>query len=117
MSNKNKPAPFELQKEYKLDDAPKAVTTTQRFDSVWDALDFPPIEAKKLKIKSKLMIAINQEIKDKKLTSSDLKKQFNISDQLVAYLVNEKFDAPSIDQLLEVAWSLKLPVKLNITHE
>tara|TARA_B110000967_G_C18767334_1_gene501117 strand:+ start:713 stop:991 length:279 start_codon:yes stop_codon:yes gene_type:complete len=84
------------------------------YASVWDALEDDPIKVENLKMRSELMIAINNKIAKDKLNQSDAAKCLAISQPRVSALSQGKIDSFRLDTLVNFAHRLGLHVSINI---
>lgn len=76
---------------------------TQRFDSVWDALEDTPQEAENLRIRSSLMIAIEQQLAGMEGTEAIKARQLDITLPRLNDLLRGKIDKFSLDALVAIA--------------
>ena len=74
--------------------------TTPTGGNIFIDLGFDPIEAKKLKIKSDLMIQISQWIKENKLKQEDAAKVLKVSLPRISDVVRGKVGKFTIDTLI-----------------
>jgi predicted XRE-type DNA-binding protein len=84
------------------------------YASVWDALEDDPIKVENLKMRSELMIAINNKIAKDKLNQSDAAKYLAISQPRISALSQGKIDAFRLNTLVNFAHRLGLHVSINI---
>jgi len=78
----------------------------EEFDSVWVALDFPPLEAANLEARSRLMIQIEQIIEEHGWTQAVAAKKCCVSQPRINDLLRGKIDKFSIDALVNMATAL-----------
>ncbi|MBU2708861.1 XRE family transcriptional regulator [Zooshikella marina] len=86
----------------------------EEFESVWDALEDDPIKARSLKLRSGLMMAINEHIKAQKRTQEDLAQILGVSQTTVRALLGGKLGQFNIDTLIDFAHKLGLNVHFEI---
>jgi len=86
---------------------------TQTFKSVWDAIE-DPVQAKNLKLRSKIMIAITKKLETIKGTQKDKAAMLGISQPRTNALLNGKIEQFRLDALVNIAHRLKLNVTLKI---
>ncbi len=92
------------------------MTTKQRFDSVWDALENTPGEAANMKARAALMIAITERIKAEGLTQADAAKRLGVTQPRVSDLMRGKIDLFSLDMLVNMLAQAGLRVDISV-HE
>jgi predicted XRE-type DNA-binding protein len=78
----------------------------EEFDSVWDALGFPPQEAANLEARSRLMIQIECIIEANGWTQAVAAKKCGVSQPRINDLLRGKIDKFSIDALVNMATAL-----------
>ena len=86
----------------------------ERFSSVWDALEDDPIKAENMKLRSALMIAINQRIEEQGFNQTQAAKCLDITQPRVSALKQGKIESFRLDTLVNMAHRLGLHVSLNI---
>ena len=87
---------------------------SETFTNVWDALEDDPAERESLKIKSRLVIDIEQRIKGLGLTQAQAAKLMGISQPRVSDVVNGKIDRFTIDMLITMLIRLGLHVEVGL---
>ncbi len=87
---------------------------SEKFTSVWDALIEDKAEAKNLQVRSDLMIAITEYIKDKKITQKDAAELFKVNQPRISDIVNGKIDKFTVDTLLNMLTLAGIEVELSI---
>lgn len=90
------------------------MTDIQSFDSVWDALESDPIKAENMKLRSALIIAINEYLEEKGLTQVEASKILQITQPRVSALVQGKIGDFRLDTLINIAHRLGLHVTMKI---
>jgi predicted XRE-type DNA-binding protein len=86
----------------------------KRFESVWDALEDDPVRQENFKLRSELMIAISETIKERSLKQQDAAKLLHISQPRVSALLKGKLDEFRLDTLVDFAHRLGLHVSINV---
>lgn len=86
----------------------------ERFDSVWEALGFPPEEAANLEMRSLLMIQIREIIRKRKWTQATAARHCGISQPRINDLLRGRIDKFSIDALVNMAASLGQKVHIQL---
>ena len=90
---------------------------TQRFNNVWDAIADNPAEAENLKLRSQLMMALEQYIVREAITQEEASKRLGVSRPRVSDLVRGHIDKFTIDKLVNMAARVGLTTKLTIKRE
>ncbi len=88
--------------------------TSQRFASVWDAIEDTPAEAENMKLRSTLMDAIEDAIKAKGWTQAEAAKQLGVTQPRVSALMRGKISMFSLDSLINMLTALGLKVHIHI---
>jgi predicted XRE-type DNA-binding protein len=70
--------------------------------NVFEDVGFPPEEARRLLLQSDLAIAIEQIIKDRKLSQAKAAKLFGVSQPRISDLMRNKLELFSIDALISM---------------
>jgi len=87
---------------------------SETFKNVWDALEDDPAERESLKIKSRMVIDIEQRIKSLGLTQAQAAKLMGVSQPRVSDVVNGKIDRFTIDMLITMLVRLGLHVEVSL---
>ena len=90
---------------------------TERFHTVWDAIADTPAEAENLKLRSQLMLALEQYIVREKITQEEASKRLGVSRPRVSDLVRGHIDKFTIDKLVNMAARVGLTARLTIKWE
>ncbi len=88
--------------------------TSQRFASVWDAIEDTPAEAENMKLRSALMDAIEDAIKAKGWTQAEAAKALGVTQPRVSALMRGKISMFSLDSLINMLTALGLKVDIRI---
>jgi predicted XRE-type DNA-binding protein len=86
----------------------------ERFDSVWDALEFSPEEKANLEVRSYLMIQLEILIEQNKWTQAAAARKCGVSQPRINDLLRGKIDKFSIDALVNIAGTLGKKVKIEM---
>lgn len=86
----------------------------QRFESVWDAIEATPAEARKMKLRSALMRQVTRYIREKGWTQAETAKTLRVTQPRVSDLMRGKIDLFSLDSLAEMAGAIGLHVELKV---
>jgi predicted XRE-type DNA-binding protein len=88
--------------------------TTNRFASVWDAIEDTPEEAENMKIRSQLMTQLKIHITKSSLSQGEAAKLFGITQPRVSDLMRGKINLFGIDALVNMAAKAGLHVELQL---
>ena len=86
----------------------------QEFDDVWSALEETPQEAANMRMRSNLMIAIEQEVRGWKLTQAEASRRLGVTQPRLNDLLRGRIDRFSLDMLVNLARGAGLSVRLDI---
>lgn len=89
-------------------------TSQSRYKSVWDALETDPIQAENFKLRSALIIAINENCSNRSISTEDVMKRLYIDVGRAVDLQNGQVDKFSLDNLVDLAHRLGLKVSMEI---
>jgi predicted XRE-type DNA-binding protein len=89
---------------------------TKTFANVWDALSDSPEEAATMKIRSNVMIAVNDAILAWNTTQARAATRLGITQPRLNDLLQGKINKFSLDALLTLAARAGLKVKINIRN-
>lgn len=87
---------------------------SETFKNVWDALEDDPAARESLKIKSRMMLDIEQHIKSMGITQAQAAKKMGVTQPRVSDLVNGKIDRFTIDMLITMLARLGLHVEIKL---
>ena len=90
------------------------MNTTQRFTSVWDALEDTPAEAENMPLRSALMVALKQHIAQSGLTQAQAAALFGVTQSRISDLVRGKINIFSLDTLVNMASVAGLRIDMQI---
>ena len=86
----------------------------QSYESVWDALEDTPEEAARMKMRSNLLIAIDQKVRGWKVTQAVAARRLGITQPRLNDLLRGKITKFSIDTLIELADKAEIKVEMKI---
>ncbi len=86
------------------------------FESVWDALEKTPEAAAAMKMRSSLLIAIEQKVKSWGVTQTMAARRLGITQPRLNDLLRGKIDKFSLDMLIEIAAKAGLKVRMQISN-
>ncbi|PRP68666.1 transcriptional regulator [Chromobacterium amazonense] len=87
---------------------------TQRFDSIWDALEDTPEEAENMKLRSALMMALKDQITRMEMNQSEAAKRFGVTQPRISDLMRGKINLFGLDALVNMAAAAGLHVEIQI---
>jgi predicted XRE-type DNA-binding protein len=82
--------------------------------SIWDVLEDSPAEAETMKLRSKLMMALEQHIKAKNWTQTEAARHLGVTQPRISDLKRGKIDLFALDGLVQMALAAGLTVDLQI---
>jgi predicted XRE-type DNA-binding protein len=86
----------------------------ETFASVWDAIEDTPAEAENMKLRSSLMMALEQHIKAQGWTQAEAARRFGVTQPRVSDLMRGKIGLFGIDTLVNMATAAGLRVEMHI---
>jgi predicted XRE-type DNA-binding protein len=86
----------------------------QRFDSVWDALEDTPAEAANMRLRSRLLIAIEARVRSWKVTQAEAARRLGITQPRLNDLLHGKIANFNVDTLIGLAAAAGLAVRIDI---
>jgi predicted XRE-type DNA-binding protein len=87
---------------------------TERFTSVWDAIEDAPAEAENMKLRSALMMAIKGHIERAGLTQAEAAKLLGVTQPRVSDLVRGKINLFALDSLVNMAVAAGMQVEIRV---
>ncbi|VVP97148.1 helix-turn-helix domain-containing protein [Pseudomonas fluorescens] len=85
---------------------------SERFSSVWDALEDTPQEAANMRLRAKLMRTLCETIRAWELPQKDAARRLGISQPRLNDVLNGKIDKFSLDALVNLSAAAKLEVDI-----
>jgi predicted XRE-type DNA-binding protein len=86
----------------------------RKFESVWDALEDDPIRRQNLKLRSELMIQINEKLRSLEITQTEASRLLCITQPRVSALLKGKIESFRLDSLIDFAHRLELGVTIRL---
>jgi predicted XRE-type DNA-binding protein len=86
----------------------------ERFKDVWDALEDDPVERERLKMRSRLMSALQGRVRAWNITQAEAAKRLSITQPRLNDLLRDRFNKFSLGALFDLATRAGLKVKLSI---
>jgi predicted XRE-type DNA-binding protein len=90
--------------------------SNQQFASVWDAIEDTPAEAANMKLRSALMMALEQHIQAKGWTQAEAARVLNVTQPRVSDLMRGKIDLFGLDTLVNMLTAAGLRVDMNVAE-
>ncbi len=88
--------------------------THKRYASVWDAIETSPEEAQSMKLRSALMMALQEHISRAKLSQAQAAKLFGVTQPRISNLMRGKIDLFALDTLVNMAAAAGLRVEMRL---
>ncbi len=88
--------------------------TSQRFASVWDAIEDSSEVAASLKLRAEIANAIIEEIRRRRLTQTRAAQTCGITQPRISDLARGRLDLFSLDALIDMAAHLGLHARLSV---
>jgi predicted XRE-type DNA-binding protein len=89
---------------------------TQKFASVWDALEDTAAEAANMRARSALMIAVRSKVESWKVSQSEAAQRLGLTQPRLNDLMRGRIDKFSLDALMNLARPAGLTVRLEISE-
>ena len=90
---------------------------TQRFASVWDALEDTPAEAASMKARSELMMAVRDAVESWDITQARAARRLKITQPRLNDLLRGRINKFSLDALIDLAYQAGLSVRVKIARK
>lgn len=87
---------------------------TQRFASVWDAIEDTPALAENMKLRSSLMLALKEHIGREGMSQSQAARLFGVTQPRISDLMRGRIDLFAIDTLVNMLATAGLHVELHV---
>lgn len=88
----------------------------ERFSNVWDAIEETPAAAETMKLRSALMMALEQHITANGWTQAEAARVLGVTQPRVSDLVRGKIDLFGIDTLVNMLTAAGLRVEMHIAN-
>ncbi len=89
--------------------------STETFSSIWDAIEQDPAEAENMKLRSILMMSLEQHIRSKEWTQSEAARLLNVTQPRISDLLNGKINLFSLDTLVNMLVAAGLRVEMRVS--
>jgi len=88
--------------------------SSERYTSVWDAIEEAPAEAENLRIRAALMAELTAYLKRSGLTQAQAARQFGVTQPRISDLTRGKIDLFSIDTLVNMVTAAGLHLDIRV---
>jgi predicted XRE-type DNA-binding protein len=85
-----------------------------RFDSVWDAIEDTPAQAANMKLRSSLMIALKDHLKETGMSQRAAAKLLGVTQPRISDLMRGRIDLFAIDSLVNMVAAAGLQVEVSV---
>lgn len=86
----------------------------KKFESVWDAIEDTPQQAVSMKMRSQLLIVLQEHLKNSGLTQFKAAELLGVTQPRISDLMRGKIDLFSLESLIDMITSIGLKVEINI---
>jgi predicted XRE-type DNA-binding protein len=86
----------------------------QTYESVWDAICESPEEAEHMKLRSHLLVQIQQYLEREQLSGQEAAKRLGLTEPRVSYLRQGDISKFSLDKLVDIAWRAGYRVTMEL---
>lgn len=87
---------------------------SERFENIWDAIEDSPVQAENMKLRSSLMIALQEHIAQQKLSQTEAAKIFGVTQPRISDLMRGRIDLFAIDSLVNMLSMAGLHVEMQV---
>lgn len=88
--------------------------SNETFASVWDAIEDTPAEAENMKLRSALMMALEQHIRTKGWTQAEAARRLGVTQPRVSDLLRGKINLFALDTLVNMVSAAGLRVEVRV---
>jgi predicted XRE-type DNA-binding protein len=90
--------------------------SNESYASVWDAIEDTPAEAENMKLRSALMMALDQHIKAQGWTQAEAARRLGVTQPRVSDLLRGKINLFGLDTLVNMVAAAGLHVEMRIAE-
>ncbi|MCL2345540.1 MAG: XRE family transcriptional regulator [Desulfobulbus sp.] len=90
------------------------MNTSQRFVSVWDAIEDTPEEAENMKLRSALMTALKNHLVRSEMSQAQAARLFGVTQPRISDLMRGKINLFGLDALVNMAAAAGLHVEMRV---
>jgi len=87
---------------------------TEKFASVWDAIEDTPAEAENMKLRSSLMIALKAHLTRTGISQAQAAKLFGVTQPRISDLMRGKINLFALDALVNMAATAGMHVEMRV---
>lgn len=88
--------------------------STQKFSSVWDAIEDTPEEAENMKLRSMLMMALKNHITHTGMSQAEAAKLLGVTQPRVSDLMRGKINLFGLDALVNMTTAAGLHIEMQV---
>jgi len=88
----------------------------EQFDSIWDAIEATPAEAENMKLRSTLMMAIEDHIKRRGWPQAEAARQLGVTQPRISDLCRGKINLFSLDMLVNMVAAAGLHIEVRVAE-
>jgi predicted XRE-type DNA-binding protein len=88
--------------------------TSERFESIWDAIEDNPAQSENLKLRSAMMMALKSYIKRQGLSQAEAATLLGVTQPRVSDLMRGKIDLFGLDTLVNMVTAAGMHIDLKI---
>jgi predicted XRE-type DNA-binding protein len=88
--------------------------TSERFESVWDAIEDNAAQAENLKLRSAMMMALKSHIKRQRLSQAEAATLLGVTQPRISDLMRGKIDLFGLDTLVNMVTAAGMHIDLKI---
>lgn len=88
--------------------------STDRFSSVWDAIEDTPAQAENMKLRSTLMMALKDHIAGEGLSQAQAAKKLGVTQPRISDLMRGKIDLFGLDTLVNMLSAAGLQIEMSV---
>ncbi|WP_187971408.1 helix-turn-helix domain-containing protein [Aquibium microcysteis] len=88
--------------------------TEKTFASAWDAIEDTAADAENMKLRSTLMMALEQHIRSKRWTQAEAARRLGVTQPRISDLLRGKIDLFSLDALFKLLGAAGLQVEISV---
>ncbi len=86
------------------------------YNSVWDAIEDGPAEAENMKLRSKLIMALKEQIERQRWTQSVAAVRLGVTQPRISDLLRGKISLFALDALVNMSVAAGLHIEINIAE-
>jgi len=87
---------------------------SERFNSIWDAIEDTPAQAENMKLRAVLLTALKDQISKRQLSQAQAAKLFGVTQPRISDLMRGKIDLFGLDNLVNMTVAAGLHVELRV---